>query len=357
MQIPSMPFKVLALGPFRLQEEELWRHEPIRVEKTNLDEVMGGLELSLEIPLPKNLSPSGGLTIPLKRLKDFHPDRLIENNPFLKNILDTRRFIEEGKTKGLSEEEVYRHLKEWPDLPIEIKLEPRKPEKISSTSPMDEILKMVSIREEGSLASHEAQSLIAQIDSILQKILKRIFLDQNFRHLESTWRGLQFFAKQGGSGGEIKMDIVPVSFQTLEETVSHLMVALVEDLPSIVILDLPFDNSPRSLELLEKIAELSETLLVPTLCWITPKFFYLDTWQELRKLSFLPHYLEEPNFAKWRHLKETPPARWLAITCNRFLGRYPYGPDNQSGLIRFEESEDLWISPVWAVGVLLSGVF
>jgi hypothetical protein len=43
----------------------------------------------------------------------------------------------------------------------------------------------------------------------------------------------------------------------------------------------------------------------------------------------------------------------MATICNRFLARYPYGPDNKSGLICFNESQCLWISPVWAVGSLV----
>ncbi|MDI6755422.1 MAG: type VI secretion system contractile sheath large subunit, partial [Thermodesulfobacteriota bacterium] len=170
---------------------------------------------------------------------------------------------------------------------------------------------------------------------------------------ESVWRGLKLLMKQGRRDGEIELRIVPVSLNTLEETLDHLWPGLIQDLPSLIILDLPFDNSPRSLELLEKIALFAETLLVPAVCWITPKFFYLDTWPDLPKLPFLPHYLEEPVFAKWRHLKESSSARWMALTCNRFLVRFPYGTDNKPGLIQFEEAEKLWISPVWAVGSLI----
>jgi hypothetical protein len=132
---------------------------------------------------------------------------------------------------------------------------------------------------------------------------------------------------------------------------------LVEDLPSLILIDLPFDNSPRSLDLLGKIAQFSETLMVPTFGWITPKFFYLDTWQDLKKLAFIPHVLEEPAFAKWRQLNKASSAKWMSMTCNRFLVRYPYGPDNKPGLIRFEEAKNLWVNPVWALGSLIGKSF
>lgn len=351
MQIPTMPFKVLALAPFKPPEGALAVQEPIRVEKENFDRVLSDFEISLPVSLPKNLCPSGGLTLDLKRLKDFHPDHLIENVPFLRNIFEARHFVEEAKMKGLHEEEIYRRLKAWPDLPIEIKWEPRKTER-SSVTPIDDILKMVAMPEESS--SGETQSFMSQLDSLLQTILRHIFLDKKFRNLESTWRGLRLLIEQEKADGTILLEIIPVSFDTLEETLNHLMVHLIEDLPSLVLLDLPFDNSPRSLELLDKIGLFSETLLVPTLGWITPKFFYLDGWHDLKKLAFLPHYLEEPAFAKWRHFKKTPSARWVTLTCNRFLLRYPYGPNNLPSSIHFEEPENLWLSPVWALGNLIS---
>jgi len=216
---------------------------------------------------------------------------------------------------------------------------------------------MVALPGKPSLSSGESKSLISQIDSLLRQILRHLFSFQKLRDLESVWEGLRMLIKQGGIDGEIIFEMVPVSFETLEETLNHLLTELVEDLPSLVILDLPFDNSPRSLELLEKVAQFAETLMSPTLCWITPKFFYLDRWDDLKRLSFLPHYLDEPAFAKWRQLKKTSSARWVVTSCNRFLVRYPYGPDNQPSLIRFEESDPLWVSPVWAIASLISQSF
>lgn len=358
MQIPFMPFKVLALAPFNTRITNPWTHPPIPVDKSNIDQIMADLGLSIEISIPKHLCPSGSLIVHFHRLKDFQPDRLLEETPFLKNILEARRFVEESKKGGLSETEVYHRLKEWPDFPFQIMYEPSKPKTASPSSRViDDILKMVAVPEEDSSSPEETQSFMIQIDSILRQILRIIFSNEEFRNLESTWQGLRFFIKEGGADEELKLEIVPTSLDTLEETLDHLTVDLIENLPSLLLIDLPFDNSPRSLDLLEKIAHFSETLMVPSICWITPKFFYIDTWQDLKKLAYLPHVLEESNFAKWRHLSKTPAARWMAMTCNRFLSRYPYGPDNKPKWIYFEESENLWLSPVWAIGSLIGKSF
>jgi len=352
MQSPSLPFKVLALGPFTLQEKKDDLQKPIQVDQNHPDQAVEKLNLSLSISLPQNLCRWDHLSLDLKRLKDFHPDSLIENHPSLKNLLEAGKFAEESKTRGLGEEEIYQRLKEWPGLPIEIRFESTKAREEVSSS-VDRLLKMVAMPGEGPASPPERQAFVPQIDLVLQQILRQVFSDPDFRALESTWQGLQCLMKQAGADKDIIFEIVPVSFDALEETLDHLTVSLIDELPSLVLLDLPFDNSPRCLELLEKVALFSETLLVPTLCWVTPRFFYLDQWKDFGRLPFLPHYFDEPAFAKWRRLKESSSSKWMAVTCNRFLIRYPYGPDNRPRSIHFDESENLWISPVWAAGSLI----
>ena len=353
MQISNMPFKILALAPFRPINDAAWPEDPIQIDKTNLDQVIDDLGLSFYVPIPKDLCPAGDLDIRCKRLKDFHPDSLIQSNAFLKNLLDAKRFIQEARAKGLSSREIGTRLKEWPDLPpIQIKAEPQKPKK-SSARAVNDILKIVALPGESLSPSSDTHTLTDQIDTILQQILSYIFFHEDFKNLEAVWRGLKLLMQQGAIDGEIRLGIVPVSFETLDETLNSLTTGLIQDLPSLVIVDLPFDNSPRSLEFLEKIARFSETLLVPTISWITHKFLYLDTWQDLGKLPYLPHYLEGPAFAKWRRLRETSSANWLAVTCNRFLARYRYGRNNKPRLVPFEEHRCLWASPVWAIGCLL----
>jgi len=353
MQIPSLPFKVLALGPFALQERSPSLEEPIRVDPDHPDQFIEKLHLSHSISLPSNLCKWDRLSLDFKRLKDFHPDSLIESHPSLKNLLEAKRFAEEAKTRGLDPKEIYQRLKEWPGLPIEMRMEERIRPTEEGSSSVDRLLKMVAVPGEDSASPPETQPFSTQINLLLGQILRQIFSDPDFRSIEATFQGLQFLTKQAKDDRAILFEIVPISLDTLEETLHHLTLSLIDELPSLVLLDLPFDNSPRSVELLEKVALFAETLLVPTLCWITPRFLFLDRWEEIEKLPYLPHHMDEPAFAKWRRLKAFPSARWLTLICNRFLIRYPYGPDNRPRSVLFDEPLYPWVSPVWAAGGLL----
>jgi predicted component of type VI protein secretion system len=335
MQIPSIPFKILALAPFINEDGPAWTQAPLRIEKTNLDQVMGGLEPTCAVSVPQDLYPQGVVEIKPKNLKDFHPDNLIRHNPVLRNIWEAKSYIEEARKKEVPKDEINARLKQWSNLPaiqIEAQTEKSRP---SPRRALDKIFDMVDLSETDEDKPSAARDATGQLDFILRENLNYIFRSKSFQTLEASWRGLKLLLQQGGINNDRKIEIVPVCQNTLEETLNHLITVLIDNPPSLVLIDLPFDNSPLKLNLLEKIASFSETLLVPAITWITPGFFDLDNWEDLKRLPFLPHYLEEPPFAKWQRLKTSPAA------------------NNMPRLIRFDEPGQLWISPVWALGALI----
>jgi hypothetical protein len=92
---------------------------------------------------------------------------------------------------------------------------------------------------------------------------------------------LHLLLRQVNAGeSDIRIEIAPVSDDSLNDTLAALAADMIDALPSLILVDLPFDSSPRNLELLEKIAQFSETLLVPAITWIRPEFFHIDSWKK-----------------------------------------------------------------------------
>jgi hypothetical protein len=362
MTAPFPPFKVLAIAPFTPPGESFRHRPPLRIDGVGTDGVMERLGVTFLVPLPAVLRRPGGpgpdLSVALQGMRDFRPDGLARSNPVLRNLLEARTFVEESPARGLSAEDVHRRLREWPDLPDVIGpegLEPggRKADAVP-ISRVDDILRMVAMPGDGSASSGETRPVADRIDAVIRDVLERVFADGTFRELEAAWRGLGLLLKEAGDGGDVVVEVVSASRETLPETLGALLPGLVEDPPSLILLDIPFDGSARGLEILEETASFAATLLAPALCWITPAFLHIDSWADLERLPFLPHHFEEQVFAKWRKLKSSPAARWLAVTCNRFLAREPYGPDDRHSRCRFAESEKLWAGPVWAAGSLIA---
>ena len=215
-------------------------------------------------------------------------------------------------------------------------------------------MKMVALPDEKGEEEAKTKGFVDVFDHLLRKLLKAVYRDPGFRALESVWRGLELLYNTSHGADNVKIGLAHVSRSTLEEDLKALMLHLPVDLPSLIIIDIPFDSSPRSTALLEQVADLASSLLVPVVTWVEPKFFNLRAWDEVDKLPFLTHYLEEPHFGKWRSLCKNPASQWVSVTCDRFLARFPYGPGNPGGPVTFDEDLYLWVSPVWAVGGLIA---
>jgi type VI secretion system protein ImpC len=216
---------------------------------------------------------------------------------------------------------------------------------------------MVAMPDDLPVEAPRGSAAGGQIDEILRKIFVQLYEDQTLKSMEAAWGGLRLLLDQMSTDDDVEVHIVPIALGTLEDTLVELTGQVLEQLPSLVLVDLPFDSSSRSVELLERVAKFSEMLLVPGITWVTPMFFNCDSWYGVQKLMYLPHYVEDPAFAKWRSLTTASCASWLAVCCLRFLTRYPYGPDNKPRSIYFDEKTLLWVSPVWAVGSLITQSF
>lgn len=327
MQTPRIPFKILALAPYLPSDQNIRLHKPLGLDNLDLDQVIDELKPTFTVALPGDLYPEENLEIKIRQMKDFHPDGMMQNNPALGNI---RKAIADTETK--------------------------KPAS-SSGDPVDSILSMVDLPDSPSAIPSQPQDAGSRRDLLLSNILRNIFSNTTFRSLESAWRGLKLLLQEVKKHDAPRVEIFPVDADTLAETLDRLTAELIEATPSLILIDLPFDSSPRSLDLMARIAQLSETLLVPAIIWITPGFFHLDSWQGLKNLAYLPHFLAEPPYGKWQSLKKKSAAKWLAAACNRFMARYPYGSDNTPRIVQFEEQRPLWASPVWALGCLTAQSF
>lgn len=360
MQIPLMPFKILAFAPFASPSSDAWSKSPIPVDRTSLDQVLTDLKLSVYIPLPDTLSPSGGVEIRIAGMKDFHPDRIIQNSDLLNNLMDFRAYIKKAKSQGVPVAEINAEIKNRPGLPhLTPEPETSKPGK-SAGSAIDNILDMVDLPDtttsDGSNASPAPaghHTLLTQVDMALDQILNHIYADPTFMTLESAWRGLHFLLQRQSKNTAVKIEIIPASADTLADALDHHLPHLVQELPSLIIVDLPLNNTAVSLNHLEKIAGFAETLMVPAICWVSKDFLYLDHWKDINTLPFLPNHLDEAHYAKWHKLEQSSAGTWLSVTCNRLPSRYPYGKDNTPRQVDFSENAHPWISPVWgAAGVI-----
>ena len=92
----EIPFKVVTVGDFTLKSDEraISQRELIDVNKNNLDEVLEGMNVSLDLSVKDRLSGEKdselNVHIDFKKMKDFRPESLVEQIPELKKVMELR---------------------------------------------------------------------------------------------------------------------------------------------------------------------------------------------------------------------------------------------------------------------------
>lgn len=230
MAAPSIPINIAVIAPFNAVPEGKFKLRLIQADPENPDAALQELGLSLSVPVPQTLIPSGWVDLRIMEMKDFHPDGLIARNPFLQDIADARDFIREALGKGEKTERIYDGLSQWKELPIKISYTPPSasapappPPASSSTSMVDDILSMVSVSGDSSPAPAAAPSPGAasgsadprewsdDLDRVLSQLMVNIFTNPDFRRFEESWRGLALLNQRGlaESSGKAPQALLP----------------------------------------------------------------------------------------------------------------------------------------------------
>jgi hypothetical protein len=361
MNVPEMPFTILALAPFMPVPEPPGFPSGNRgayvVPVETVNDALRTLAPSFRLTVPKELCPEGSVTYCPARVRDLSPDGMVECVPYLKSLNDARGFIEKGIAQGVSALDLADGLKgQWPYLPLDLSFEPAVPQTERDTV-LDDIFSMVATKgpqRAAPMAGAGPMEWKRQIDGLLARLLESLYGNESFRVFEAAWRGLETIMKKGPAGGShtTHVAIVPVSVGDLASTLDAIAERSASEPPGLVLVDLPFDNSIVSIDLLEKVALFAQDVLTPVVAWMTPRFLNLESWRDLHRLPYLKTHLENAAYAKWKKLCSGPGGQWLAIACNRFLARSPYGEEPQPQTLVFRENAVPWVSPVWAVGAL-----
>ena len=366
-------FKILVAAPFcRWKDSSFLQQMPVIIRgRQELDEALDALSPSIFLRLPSHL-PQGAagreVEAVFRRLKDFRPSSLIENCPVLKELAEARKFLAESAHKGLNGSEIRRMFSQrWPDLSISWPSRQTGGHRKGAGSSGDisgavsAILDQVALPESqdtgGGLSSGdsllEVSEPMAQVERALTAVLQEIFRDPGFRRLEEAWRGLAFLLDGWKGCQEAEFYLVPSDIDGLDEALDHIAAFCLKSMPHMILYALDFDASAAHTALLQRMAALSETVIAPAIGGVSPRFFHIDSWDQLDGLSYLPNYLEAQHYGKFKALKSDTSARWFGLCCNRLLLRIPYGELNPARPVAFSEGLPLWGSPVWAAGALL----
>ncbi len=316
MTYNPLPYKIMILSSFAPLPDQGFKPDFVQVDLNTLDSALEKISPVLYLPVSSDLCSAGALTLKFSKIKDFKPNTIIKNNSYLNSIKNSGNMVHGVNKKKVSEKSVN-----------------------GEDDKIDAILSMV---ETSDVVLGKKDTQVESSD--MSSLLKEIYSDREFKKIESAWRGLQTLVKQAEIKGFMKIDvrISSVSYNSLENTLKAIESLPIDQMPNLLLIDLFFDNTNPKIDLLEKIADFADKMMLPVALAIGPGFFRMENWDGLGKMPYIKHYLEHASYARWRKMKKHPGAAWLMTTCNGFPVRDPN---------EFED-QPVFASPVWGLGIL-----
>lgn len=407
--IPQIPLRMLVLSelaPRDLQNGVSKVSAKYRIDKDNFKNILTEIcpNISLDVPNRLGSDPKDIIIdVPIRDISYFKPDAIAENVPALKELLDVRDLLVSMKENKLSQEEIQSRLERsivGAEIMSRVKSilftptkseAPKKEEKPLSDSELDDLFNLVEVPEEtsapssysienaleriismltsagkdySSIDNRAINSAVQELDGVISAQVNEILHHDEFRRLESAWRGLKFLIDRTDFRENIQIEVMSVPKQNLYD-VFHKSVYQPEyndesEFPlSVVIADYEFDNSNPDIELLMKLSNDLDDIQIPFISSVNAEFFGLSVSDDINTLPYLKEFFSGPEYVKWRGFRETPSARWITLAFNRFLLRSLYGKENRIKRYEFNEVGMfyVWGNPVWALGVLINGSF
>ena len=409
---PDVPFRMLIMGDFNgrgtgqdhTEQRSPANRRPIRVDRDNVQNLLGKLDVALHGPLLGNSAPP--ITLRFAELDDFHPDRLVHQVEPLRNLSDLRRRLANPATFPQAADEI--HAWTQPRQPTETQsVTPKSlPHQVGvSGSPtsglLDQLLEQAP-RSVPDLRPTEwesflqsivspfivpkehpmAQELCAQVNASMSHIMRTLLHNPAFQQLEAVWRGLSFIVDRLETDSQLQLYLLDLPKDELSADLLNrddlqgtmlyrLLVQEAVRTPgahpwAVVGGDYTFDRTTEDVTVLERMARLCKEAGAPFLVAASPSIVGCSSFGTVPdpddwKLTATQGRVQE----RWDRLRHLAEASYLGLALPRFLLRLPYGQETEPlNAFAFEEMvgvpdhEDYcWGNPLFACFVLMGQAF
>ena len=408
----DVPFRMLIMGDFSGRETKQGRADqrapatrrPIRVDRDNIQYMLGTLDVALHSPLLGDNAPS--ITLKFLECDDFHPDRLVHQIEPLRKLSDLRHRLANPATFPEAADEIRtwtqsreqadarpvttespRHQADVGDSPTNSLLDhilEQTPTSVHDLRPtewqsfLQSIVTPYAIPKEHPLA----QEFTAQVDAAMSQIMRTVLHHTAFQKLEAAWRGLSCVVDRLETNSQLQLYLLDLPKSALAaDLLNHddlhgteLYRLLVQETvrtpgahPWAVVGGVyTFDRTTEDVAMLERIASLCKEASAPFLTAASPAIVRCpsfgttpdpDDW----KISTT----QESEQNRWDRFRHLPEAAYMGLALPRFLLRLPYGKETEPiSAFTFEEMVGVpnhehycWGNPLFVCLVLLGQAF
>jgi len=111
----ELPHRVMVLGDFTQREDDtpLEDLKKISVDKDNFNEVMKSMDISLDFNVPNKLDDGENdlsASLAFKGMSDFQPEKIAEQVPELKKLVQVRGLLEDLKARVINNKQFRKEL-------------------------------------------------------------------------------------------------------------------------------------------------------------------------------------------------------------------------------------------------------
>lgn len=193
---------------------------------------------------------------------------------------------------------------------------------------------------------------IAALDQEVNEGLNEVMHHEEFRKLESSWRGLHYLISRAETGTMLKLRLLNATKDEIQKDLERAVEfdqsvqfkKIYEEeygtfggAPySVLIGDYEFGRSPQDIKWLEKMSNVAAAAHAPFIAAASPQMFDMDTFEDLGNPRDLAKIFESTELVPWRGFRDSEDSRYVALCMPHFLLRQPYGKDTRPN----EKGED-----------------
>lgn len=194
---------------------------------------------------------------------------------------------------------------------------------------------------------------IAELDKKLGQQLDKIIHNKKYQELESAWRGLKFMVERTDFRQNIRVSLLNVTKDALLEDFKDSAELFQSGLYThvhkaeygqfggkpygAIISNYDFGPSEPDVELLRFCGGVAAMAHAPFIAAAGSEFFGVKSFEGLPRIKDVRGMFESKQYISWRSLRDSEDARYIGLTCPRFLLRRPYGADNPVRSFNYQE--------------------
>lgn len=186
--------------------------------------------------------------------------------------------------------------------------------------------------------------MLVELDSKISAQMDEILHNESVQKIESAWRGVKMLVDRTDFRENNKIELLNVTkeellddFEFAPETAQSGLYKHVYssgygqfggEPVGAIIGNYAFTPSSPDIKLLQYVGAVGAMAHAPFISGVAPEFFGIESFEELPNIKDLKATFDSPRYIKWRQLRDSDDARYLALTAPRFLLRTPYDPNN-----------------------------